>query len=78
MNNNFNIQQLLKSGKDPRELIINALNNNPNPVAKNFLEMVKNNDIKGAEQFARNLLKEQGRDFDAEAREMQNIMNSFK
>ena len=78
MNPNVNIQQLLKSGKNPQELIINALSANSTPIAKNFLEMVKNNDIQGAEQFLRNLLKEQGRDFDAEAREMQNIMNSFK
>lgn len=78
MNPNFNIQQLLKSGKDPREMIINALRNNANPIARNFLEMAKKNDIEGAKQFARNILKEQGRDFDSEAQEFQNIMNSFK
>ena len=76
--NPFNIQQLLKSGKDPREMIINALSNNSNPIARNFLEMAKNNDIQGAEQFTRNMLKEQGRDFDSEVKQIQDIMNSFK
>lgn len=78
MNPMFNIQQLLKGGKNPRDLMINSLSNNNNPIAQNLLNMVKNNDIQGAEQFARNILKEQGRDFDSEAKQIQDIMNSFK
>ena len=78
MNPMFNIQQLLKGSKNPRDLMINSLTNNNNPIAQNLLNMVKNNDIQGAEQFVRNVLKEQGRDFDAEVKQIQDMMNSFK
>lgn len=78
MNPMFNIQQLLKSGKNPRDLMINYLSNNNNPIAQNVLEMANNNDIEGIEKFARNYLKEQGRDFDTEVKQIQDLLNSFK
>ena len=42
------------------------LNNNTNPIIKNLVKMAENGDIEGVETFARNLYKQQGRDFDLE------------
>ena len=42
-----------------------------NPMAKNLLELAKHNDAKGVENVARNIMKEQGLDFDEE-------FNNFK
>lgn len=60
MNNPMNIIQLLNS--NPQQIINKMLGNNP--MAKNLLSMVKNNDAKGIEEMARNLAKERGQDAD--------------
>ena len=46
-------------------------NASQNPVLANLLTLAKNNDSKGIEQVARNLMKEKGIDFDKE-------FNSFR
>ena len=56
----MNIFQLLNS--NPEQVINKALGNNP--MAKNLLGMMKNNDAKGIEQMARNLAKERGQNPD--------------
>ena len=45
------------------------------PLMQNVLQMGLNNDTQGLEQFARQLLSQQGRDFDTE---MQNLRNLTK
>lgn len=60
MNNPMNIFQLLNS--NPQQIINKMLGNNP--MAKNLLSMMKNNDAKGIEEMARNLAKEKGQDAD--------------
>lgn len=42
-----------------------------NPMINNLINMIKSGNPEGVEQFARNLFKEQGRDFDKE-------FNAFK
>lgn len=56
----------LKDNKSPKELCFELLGINSNPIIKNLLEMAEKGDKKGVEEFARNILKEQGRDFDKE------------
>lgn len=51
------------------------LNNNPNNLIVQLIGMAKNNNTNGIEQFARNLMKEKGRDFD---KEFTTFMNQFK
>ena len=46
-----------------------------NPIFKEVINKAQNGDSKGVEQFARNLFKEQGRDFDKEFGE---FMKNFK
>lgn len=56
--------------KNPKELVMKMLGN-MNPVIKNLIEMAEKGDTKGVENFARNMMKEQGRDFDKEIAQFQ-------
>lgn len=65
------IKNFLNNGGSLEKAIQNAMantvkNNNSNPMFANLINMAENGDTKGVEDFARNLLKEQGRDFDKE------------
>ena len=51
---------------NPEQIIMQSLGNNNNPMMKNLLDMAKKGDEQGVENFARNLFKEQNRDFDKE------------
>ena len=75
MNNPMQFMSMLKSIKNPKEAVINMVKSNNNPMLKNLVEMAEKGDSKGVENFARNILKEQGRDFDSE---MNNFMKNFK
>lgn len=67
---NMNPMQLLKifinRGMNPQQILGNMMKNNSNPVFSNLIEKAKTGDVKDVENFARNLFKEQGRDFDKE------------
>ena len=62
---------------NPVEMIKNMIMNKQikNPVFKEVIDKAQKGDAKGVEEFARNLLKGQGRDFDAEFSE---FMKNFK
>lgn len=46
-----------------------------NPMIKNLIGMMKSGNPQGVEEFARNLFKEKGRDFDKEFSEFKQRMN---
>lgn len=75
MNNPMQFMSILKDIKNPKEAVLNAVKGNNNPMIKNIVEMAEKNDIKGLENFTRNIMKEQGRDFDSEVNE---FMKYFK
>ena len=56
-----------------KKMILNK--NINNPILKEVITKAQNGDTKGVEAFARNFLKEQGRDFDKEFNE---FMKNFK
>ena len=60
--------QMVRSGRNPQEMILNMLQNSAGktPMGQNLITMAKNNDIKGIEQVARNLCAQRGLDFDKE------------
>lgn len=66
MNNPMQIINMLKGMKSPKEAVINMVKSNNNPMIKNLVEMAEKGNTEGVESFARNLFKEQGRDFDKE------------
>lgn len=75
MNNPIQLMNMLKGIKNPKDAVINMIKTNNNPMIKNLVEMAEKGDTTGVEKFARNILKEQGRDFDAE---MNDFMKNFK
>ena len=68
MNINQLVQLMQNSQGNPKEMVLTMLENQgaQNPMLSNLLQMAKNDDKKGIEQFARNLVKERGLDFDEE------------
>lgn len=69
------IKNLITSGKNPQEIAMQMVGNTNNPVFNNLVEMAKKGDTQGVENFARNLYKENGKDFDKEFNEFKNMMN---
>lgn len=52
---------------NPMQMVVNNLQRkfgNSNPMISNVIGMAQNNDVKGLEQFARNLAKEKGIDIE--------------
>ena len=78
MNNPIQIMQLLKGIKNPKETVFQLLKGNNNPIMKNIVEMAEKGDKKGVENFARNLFKEQNRDFDKAYSKFMEMMKQKK
>ena len=60
----FNLQQYIANGGTPEKLLSDLMLRNP--MMNNLIQMAKSGNIQNIENFARNLFREQGRDFDAE------------
>ena len=65
--------QMIRSGANPEQLMIKFLENEMQntPMGVNLLNLAKNNRSAEIEQFARNVMQQQGVDFDTE-------FNAFK
>lgn len=74
MNNLDSLKTFITKGGNISELIKTSISSN-NPVMGNLIGMANKGDTKGLENFARNLFKEKGRDFDEEFSE---FMHNFK
>lgn len=76
MNNNpiEMIKSFMKQG-NPQQLVERLVMNNTNPMLRQLVEKAKSGDSKGVEEFARNIYKQQGRDFD---KEFSQFMSNFK
>lgn len=59
------LQSFLGRGMSPQQ-IIGQMMGNKNPMISNLMNMMQNGNSKGVEDFARNIFKEKGRDFDKE------------
>ena len=75
MNNPMQFMNMLKGIKSPKDVVINMIKSNNNPMIKNLVEMAEKGDNQGVENFARNLYSQQGKNFDDE---FKNFMNNFK
>ena len=65
--NPMQILQFIKASGNPQKFMLNMLQQQSNnPIMANLIQMAQVNDEKGIENFARNLMKEQGLDFDKE------------
>lgn len=76
MNNPLNLMKaFMQGGNSPQDLLKTMVANNNNPLLQNVIKMANNGDTEGVENFARNIFKNQGRDFDKEFGE---FMKNFK
>lgn len=71
MNSNINpmqMMQFIRNSGNPQQLMMNMLEQQSgnNPMVANLLNLAKANKTSDIEQVARNLLKEQGKDYDKE------------
>lgn len=65
----MNPKQIIKNMigiSSPKDIAMQLLTQNNNPIFNNLVDMANKGDEKGVEQFARNFYKEQGKDFDKE------------
>ena len=60
------IKNLMRGGLTPKGIAMQMLNNNSNHMLKNLVEMAEKGDYQSIENIARNIYKEQGKNFDQE------------
>ena len=71
------LQMLMKKGNNPQQMaeqMMQSMGGN-NPMLGNLIQLAKDGSTKNIEQFARNIMKEQGRDFD---KEFSSFLSNFK
>ena len=66
----FNLQKYIANGGTPEKLLSEMMLKNP--MMNNLIRMAKSGNIQDVENFARNIFREQGRDFDKEFAEFRN------
>lgn len=71
----MNPMQFLRGIKNPQQFVINMLKQNQDPMAIQLMQMVKNGNTNQIEQFARNICKERGMDFDKSFAEFMKQIN---
>lgn len=69
--NPINMIKGMMGNMNPKNMAMQLLGQNNNPIFNNLIDMANKGDTKGVEEFARNFMKGQGKDFDKE-------FNSFK
>lgn len=71
----MNPMEFLKTIKNPQKFAMDMMKQNSNPMMKNLMEMVQSGNTKQIEQFARNICKERGMDFDKSFAEFMKQIN---
>ena len=75
MNNPIQFMNMLKGIKNPKEAAINMVKSNNNPMLKNLVEMAEKGQNDKIEEFARNLFREQGKNYDEEFNNFKSMFN---
>ena len=73
--NPLNMIKGMMGNMNPKNIVMNMLKNNTNPIFANLIEMANKGDTKGLEKFAKNLCNEKGINFDKQFNE---FMSNFK
>lgn len=73
--NPLNMIKGMMGNMNPKNMVMNMLKENTNPIFANLIEMANKNDIKGLENFARNYMESQGKDFDQEFNNFKSMFN---
>lgn len=66
--NLMQFMQMVRSGGNPQQMVINMLQGGAqnNPMMQNLLNLAQNGNSAGIEEFARNMCKSKGIDYDQE------------
>lgn len=75
MNPIENIKSIINKGANPQQVITNILSQNSNPMMQNLMKMAQSGNSQEVENFARNICKEKGIDFD---KEFSNFMKQIR
>lgn len=67
--------EFIKGIKNPEQFIMNTIKQNSNPMMEQLMQMAKNGNSNQIEQFARNVCKERGMDFDKSFAEFMKQIN---
>lgn len=73
--NPLNMIKGMMGNMNPKNMVMNMLKGNTNPIFANLIEMANKNDVKGLENFARNYMKDNGRDYDKEFNDFKSMFN---
>lgn len=75
--NPMQLIQLIKSGNNPQQLIMNILQQQggDNPILNNAMNLAQRGNVSGLEMIARNIAQQKGLDFD---KEFSNFQSYFK
>lgn len=69
------IKSFIKQQGNPKELLLNFIQQNNNPMINNLIDMANKGNTKDVENFARNMCREKNINFDIE---FSNFMKNFK
>lgn len=64
----INVVQQIRQGQNPQQLMLNMLQQTNNPISSNLFNLAQQGKTKEIEQVARNIMRQQGKDFDTEFR----------
>lgn len=64
----INVVQQIRQGQNPQQLMLNMLQQTNNPISANLFNLAQQGKTKEIEQVARNIMRQQGKDFDTEFR----------
>ena len=62
------ILSMLRNGQNPQQIAMQFLRNKQNPMIENWISLAQQGKTEELENIARNIVKQQGRDFDTEFR----------
>ena len=62
----YNVQEMIRSGYNPQQIVTTILQQQNNPMAMNLLTLARNGNFQEIEKFARNVAASQGKDYDKE------------
>ena len=71
-----NISRMFK-GQNPKQIAMNMVKQNSNPMLANLMKMANEGKTQNIEEFARNIMQEQGMDFDTEFANFMQNFNTF-
>lgn len=75
----MNPMNLLKGIRNPKEFVMQNISKmTPNPMIGQLVEMAERGQTKEIEQFARNVYKEKGGDYDKDFSEFSGFINQLK